>query len=173
MSLSQCRIGLAIRARREKERLSAEEVARDTGWSSTYLRYVEDGVRTPPGSAETEKVARVLDLPPAVVSGRLAMEELYWAWTAPKEHRGITTALQVAQALTDSELLEILDRNNRPLVKRGWQPTPIEISRDPRGTMASWPRPALVDLLCTVSVRMALDDDGITIEMLNGGTWKS
>ncbi|MHB1957364.1 MAG: helix-turn-helix domain-containing protein [Sulfobacillus sp.] len=170
MDPSRCRIGLSIRARREEQHLSAEEVARDTGWSSTYLRYVEDGVRTPPGSAEAEKVAKVVDLPPTTVGGRLAMEELFWAWTAPKERRGISTAVHAAQALSDDELLEILDRNNRPLVRRGWQPTPVEMNRDPRGTMAAWPRPALVDLLCTVSVRMTLDDGGIAIEMPTGSS---
>ena len=59
MSLSRCRIGLAIQAKRQTEHLSAEEVARDTGWSATYVRYIEDGVRTPPGSTGAEEIAKV------------------------------------------------------------------------------------------------------------------
>lgn len=168
MDLHRRRVGLAIRERREKAHLSAEEVARDTGWSATYLRYVEDGARTPPGSAQADKVARVLDLPPAAVGGRLAMEELFWAWTAPKESRGVWIALMVAQALSDDELVSILDRNEQPLVRRGWKPAPPQIRLDPRAALAHWPRPALVDLLCAMSARMTLDDHGITIETPGG-----
>ena len=157
----QSRFGVWVRETRRREELSAEELARRIGWTGVYLRYVEHGDRSAPGAEFATKIlfatSAAFDVGPHILTAALAREELWWSWSAA----GTMLAHRAADAIIDHCPISadvILARNEV-----------AEVAADAKRP-SEWPRPAVVDLLCTTCDGLILGPDGIQMHLVDGAT---
>jgi transcriptional regulator with XRE-family HTH domain len=156
------RFGVWLASARRQAGLSSAAVAARAGWTGAYVRYVEAGERAAPGAAEAATVALAIqDLPeappPHVLRGRLAREELWWAWSGA--HTRLARDLAAAVWGYD-----VLAKTVARSVQAEYHLTAAE-------TPDQWPRPALVDFLCRAVRGVQLDDHGIAVYTTPGGAW--
>lgn len=161
----QARIGVWMRATRERLGISAERLAAAGGWTAAYLRYVETGQRACPSAVDAGTLWRCLrPLGEARPSEHelfhsLAVEAVWWAWTAP---HSILAAVVAGEALTTSpgpNWAAIFDRN-------GYEPVTVDASGWPQ--VADIPRPVIVDA-CMAHIRsLTLGPSGTAVELWLG-----
>lgn len=156
--IHEARCGVWWHELRSTSNESSAVIGRRAGWTGAYVRYVESGERTPPGTSEADRIVRAFHLPQSVIASlraALSREELWWSWSE--------YARNLAAAVIDHAPVSpvaILSRN-------GESAAAYNLSNP-----AAWPRPAVVDLLCATIASLWLDEQGVEVRCIDGYSFR-